>query len=133
VSYPGDTQPDFRAKVVWQFSPPIVWRKPNPIHPKRYWLDMAITGIFEHNGSAYVTEHALNDENGIICKIGRSDWADWSHAGDLLFAKDGYLYRMKCRRGSLVPLNDAIKIVNFSGLKFESVEAPDFACRWPKR
>jgi len=34
---------------------------------------------------------------------------------------------------SLEPLEDAVKIADFTNLKFEPIKAPDVASRWPKR
>jgi len=72
----------------------------------------------------YMTEHAVIRNGDQNDRIGRSDWADWSHTGDLLFAMDGALYRAKCENGTLAPLEDATMIADFSKLKFENREAP---------
>jgi hypothetical protein len=133
ISSPTATKDDFGAKVWWEPSPPITWRKANPVCPKRYSLDMSIIGIKERGGPWYMTEHLVTRENGETDKLGRSDWADWSHTGDLLFAMDGCLYRVKCRKNILAPLEDAVKIADFTKLKFEAIKAPDTASSWPKR
>ena len=78
-------------------------------------------------------EHAITREKGKVDKLGRSEWADWSHTGDLLFSMGGCLYRVKCRKNILEPLEDAVKIADFTNLKFEGIKAPDVASRWPKR
>jgi hypothetical protein len=132
VSYPSSTKNDYRAKVWIEFESPIKWRKPNPKWPKRYALEMAVTGLKERDGAWYLTEHSITRE-GKQDRIGRSDWADWSHSGDLLFAMDGCLYRVPCKRGVLAPLEDAAKVADFSELKFENREAPPEARRWPGR
>jgi hypothetical protein len=93
---------------------------------------MAIVGIKERGGPWYLTEHAVTRENGESDKLGRSEWADWSHTGDLLFSMGGCLYRVPCRKATLAPLEDAVKVADFTGLKFEPVKAPDVASRWPK-
>jgi hypothetical protein len=133
ISVPTGTKDDYGAKVWLEFSPPIVWRKSNPVCPKRYSLDMSIIGIKEDGGPWYLTEHTVTRENGEVDKLGRTDWADWSHTGDLLFAMDGCLYRVKCRKKVLARLEDAIKIADFTKLEFEAIKAPDTASRWPKR
>jgi hypothetical protein len=132
ISYPTGTKDDLGAKVWWEPSPPIIWRKANPVCPKLYSLDMAIVGIKERGGPWYLTEHAVTRENGESDKMGRSEWADWSHTGDLLFSMDGCLYRVPRRKATLAPLEDAVKIADFTDLKFEPVKAPDAASRWPK-
>lgn len=133
VSYPAGTKDDFGTKVWIEFSPAITWRKPNPVSPKRYSLVMAITGIKERGGPWYLTEHTVNRQEEHADKLGRTDWADWSHSGDLLFAMDGCLYRVPCKRGTLGELESAAKIADFSKLEYEPKKAPEIATRWPKR
>jgi hypothetical protein len=128
---PEATKHDFDAKVAWEFSPPFVWDKPNPVCPKRCSLQMAILGIKERDGSWYLIEHTVIGKNGRADKLGRTDWADWSHSGDLLFARDGYLFRLPCKQGKLDDLENARKIADFTDLKFEPVKAPGSASCWP--
>lgn len=130
TSYPKATKDDFGAKVGWEPSPPIGWRKPNPQWPKKYALEMSIVGMIERNGPWYMTEHSVVRNGTILDKLGRTDWADWGHSGDLLFAMDGCLYRVRCAQGVLEQLEDAKKIADFSNLKFEQREAPRKALRW---
>jgi hypothetical protein len=133
LSYPTEEKHDFEAKVWWELSPPIVWRKRHPLFSKRYAVDMSIIGIKERGGPWYMVEHSVIREGDVIDKLGRTDWADWSKSGDLLFAKDGCLYRVPCRGKLLAPLENAVKLADFSNLKFEARRAPDSASRWPKR
>ena len=132
VSYPTGTKNDFGAKVWWEPSPPITWRKSGTMWSKRCKLDMSIIGIHEVGGPTYLIEHSVIRENGDVDRLGRSDWADWSHSGDLLFAMDGCLYRVPSANGALAPMEEAVKIVDFSKLSFEARKAPE-AARWPKR
>jgi hypothetical protein len=133
VSYPTGTKDDFGMKVLWEFDPPFIWSKPNPAYPKSCSLQMAILGMHVRDGPWYLTEHTVVRENGRADKLGRTDWADWSHSGDLLFAMDGCLFRVACKRGKLDDLENASKIADFTQLKFEAVKAPENASRWPKR
>ncbi len=84
---------------------------------------MATIGIGERDGPWYMTEHSVLQAPDQVDKIGRSEWADWSHSGDLLFAMGGALYRARCDNRVLEPLESAIKIADFSDLKFENREA----------
>jgi len=131
TSWPTATKDDFGAKAMWEPSPPIAWRKPNPKWPKKYCLGMSIIGIGEKSGPWYMTEHSVIRNGKEIDRIGRSDWADWDHSGDLLFAMDGCLYRVRCKQGVLAPLEDATKLADFRNMKFEPREAPEKARRWP--
>jgi len=133
VGYPTATKDDYGAKVWFEYSPALTWRKPNPVCPKRYSLDMSITGIKERGGPWYLIEHAMNRGSTEPDKLGRSDWADWSHTGDLLFAMDGCLYRVPLKKNILLPLEEALKVADFTKLKFEARKGPDIASRWPKR
>lgn len=132
INFPTTVDQDFQAKVTWELSPPITWRKPNPKWPKRYELEMSYAGIGERNGAWYMTEHSLVRDKTHFDKIGKSDWADWDRSGDLLFAMDGCLYRLGCENGVLKDLEDATKVSVFTTMKFESREAPKNALRWPK-
>jgi len=135
VSYPARDpfaiRGDLGAKVWVEFSPPITWRKPNPIYAQRYSLEMSILGLKEVDGPWYLTEHTVIRDTNKPDKIGRTDWADWSHTGDLLFAMDGCLYRVPCKGGTLHDLASAVKVTDLSRLRFEPRESPEEAKRWP--
>lgn len=133
ISYPSDTKFDSGAKIWWKFSSPIIWRKSRPGSRKGSALEMIITGMHEKDGPWYLVEHRVVRENGRVETIGKSDWADWSHSGDLLFAKDGCLYRVPSKRGILASTEDATKIADFSKLTFEARKAPEDASKWPHR
>lgn len=124
VSYPTRTKDEFGSRVSWEPDPPIKWQKPNPKLPTRYLLEMAIIGIHERDGPWYLAEHSVIDTAGKVERLGRSEWADWSPDGDLLFAMGGKLYRAKSGRSGLAGLEDAPVIADFSNLRFENREAP---------
>ena len=130
VSYP--TGNVFGEKTWVEFRPPITWRKPNPAYPQKYSLEMSILGLKETDGPWYLTEHSVIVHKDKVNKIGRTDWADWSQSGDLLFAMDGCLYRVPCKGGILANLEDAVKVADLSRLRFERRESPQEARRWPK-
>ncbi len=133
VSWPTKEKDDFGSRVWWEPDPAIKLVKPNPKWPERYSLEMAIVGIKERDGPWYLIEHSVVRDGGQVDRIGRSDWAEWSHTGDLLFAMDGALYRAKCSRGILTPLEDATRIADFSNLKFENREAPYARGEWRRK
>lgn len=130
VNYPKGIDRDFDAKVVWKFSSPIVWQKQNPKWPRKCSLKMSILGIREKDGPWYMTEHTVIHHDKSEDSLGRSDWADWDRSGDLLFAKNGCLYRLECERGTLKSPDNAKQVADFSGMKFEPREAPRSALRW---
>lgn len=133
ISHGVIARQDFNAKVWIELSPPIIWRKPNPLWPERYSLEMSIVGLKEKDGPMYLIEHSISRSDGGTERIGRSDWADWSRSGDLLFAKGGCLFRVACKKDSLPPLASAVIVADFSNCEFEERKAPEEARRWPRR
>jgi hypothetical protein len=92
-------------------------------------LEMQLAGIKEREGPWWLLEYRVLDTKGnIALDLGRTDWADWSRDGDLLFAKEGSLFRarMNKRSGPAEP----VKLIDLSGLSFEPVAAPPEATRW---
>jgi hypothetical protein len=124
---------EWKAKVWIEFNPARRFRKPHPALPHRYALEMAILGLKEKDGPWYLTEHFIVRYKDATESIGRSDWADWSHSGDLLFAQDGCLFRVRRRGDVLASLDTKVKIADLSSLAFEAREAPEEARNWPAK
>jgi hypothetical protein len=133
TSIPEKTKDDFGAKVSREFDPPIKWQKANPKFPKLHSLEMAILGIHERDGPWYLIEHSIIAKDGHSDRLGRSDWADWSHSGDLLFGMDGCLYRLTCNAGKLAPLEEAKRVADLSNLRFENRDAPYGPNDWNRK
>jgi hypothetical protein len=92
-------------------------------------LEMLFAGIRETDGPWYVTEYRVVDgHSNVVLDLGRTDWADWSHGGDLLFAKEGCLFRarMNKRTGPALPE----KLIDLRSLEFEAVVPAPEATRW---
>ena len=87
--------------------------------------------MHERDGPWYFTEHSLLRDENRVDKIGRSEWADWSPSGDLLFSMDGKLYRLPSNQVGLPDLENASMIADFSVLQFENRMAPARYLRWP--
>jgi hypothetical protein len=130
ISYPTKVDFDSDATVRFQFSEPVIWRKANP-KSKKLILQMSILGMSERGGDTYLTEHQVYDSSGRKDSLGRTEWADWSHDGDLLFAKNGALYRARRQGNQLTPLRKAVQVADLSPLKFEAREAPHDVLKWP--
>ena len=133
TGYPTGTKDEFGAKVMVEFDPPITWQKAHPLRPKVYTLQMSILGVHERNGVWWLIEHTVLGKNGHIERIGRSEWADWSSEGDLLFTQSGCLYRLRCIKGVLGPIETSEMLADFSGLEFERKESPEDARLWPTK
>ena len=133
TEYPERTKDHRGAEVQLEYDPPIRWEKAHPLWPNRYTLQMSILGIHERNGPWWLAEHTVRSVTGYAGVIGRSDWADWSEEGHLLFAQAGCLYRHRPIRGRFGPIEESEQIADFNSLKFERVEPTDAARSWPPR
>ncbi|HEY1904312.1 MAG TPA: hypothetical protein VGG56_17920 [Terracidiphilus sp.] len=133
VSYPTKTKDEWGAKAMVEFDPPIRWQKSHPQNASGFALQMSIVGIHEVDGPWYLIEHSVVEKNGNATNIGRSDWADWSPAGDLLFTQGGSLFRLRCSHGGLASIESREQIADFSELRFQQCEAPAEARIWPSK
>jgi len=133
ICSPEKTKDDYGAKVWIEYDPPFVWQKPHPVKPDNNTLQMSILGIKETDGPWYLTEHSVVGRDGSVTTIGRSEWADWSQTGDLLFSQSGCLYRLGYKKGALGPIEASEQIADFSDLRFQPCEAPDDVLQWPRR
>jgi hypothetical protein len=120
------------ARVWLTIDPPAIWEKPHPTN-RRYVLRMIVSGIHEQDGGWYVTHHEVIDAEGEPIPLGRSDWADWSSSGDLLFAADGQLLRVRHDARGLRRFADRVVIADFRELTFTERRAPEEKTRWGPR
>lgn len=131
TAYPEKTKDDRGAKIWIEYDPPITWEKAHPLWPTRYTLRMSILGIKERNGSWHLIEHSVIGDNGYTGTIGRSEWADWTRDGDLLFTQSGRLYRLRHSKSQFGPIEQSDEIADFNDLTFERVEPPEGIQTWP--
>jgi hypothetical protein len=132
---PGESEKRHpRGSVLsWSFDPAITYRR---ARPKRRAADlelqMRITGFHEREGPWYVVEYDLLDmklEQEI--PLGRLDWADWDSNGDLLFARDGRLYRLEPqRKDGAVDVSSPREVADLRGYVFENRRAPPAVTKW---
>lgn len=93
---------------------------------------MSIVGIHERDGPWYVIQHRILDsQGGVALDLGRSDWADWSLSGELLFARQGCLYRLMIKEGSELGVPE--ELIDLRELRFEAVPTPPEALLWKGR
>jgi hypothetical protein len=117
---------------VWiEFSPAIIWSKLNP-SVTSYELRETTSGLRERNGSWYITEHSILDRDaGTTVSLGKTDWADWCGNGELLYARDGKIFRLGLdKSGKLNPVEAAKLLIDLSEKKFEPKESPNQAGSW---
>ncbi len=110
------------------FDEPQIWRK-----VRGPWeLQMLLRGHMEDGGPSYLLDHRVVDARGEpVLAMSRSDWADWSRSGELLFARDGRLYRVGIDE-QLGP-REPEELIDLRSLKFEQLEPPEEALRWSGR
>lgn len=110
----------------WDFDPPQIWRR---AHPKKanLCLEMAITGIGGKNVPWYQINYRVLAGDDTLIDLGRSDWAEWDHRGQLVYAKRGCLFRQNVANSSL---EVAKQIADFNKLSFEETPPPSKALRW---
>ena len=130
TSAPGRlTERDSEGLARWE--PPQVWEKEHPLAPGRYRLRMTHV-VLSQDRPWYVAAYDVLDGSS-PARLGSLEWAEWDRTGDLLFAMNGALYRLRQNHGVLLPLEQADVIADFSGLTFEECEPSMDAQRWPLR
>lgn len=112
----------------WAFLEPRRWRK----RWDRLILERRLLGVGEQNGPWHVHEHRVLDADGVMLRdLGRSDWADWSTGGELLFTREGRVYRLPVSvRG--IP-GEAEELIDLRPLTFEALPPPREALDWDLR
>lgn len=109
------------------YDPPQIWERPAASGDR---LRMVIHGLGEKSGDWYVVTHEIVTPGGETVSVGRTDWADWDRNGDLLYAKDGKLFRLSPGpRGKLDPAH-ARELADFNSDRFQAIPPPDWAKQW---
>jgi hypothetical protein len=115
------------------FDPAITYRRARPgRRTGGFDLQMRIMGFHEREGPWYVVEYDLIDMKlEQETPLGRLDWADWDSNGDLLFAREGRLYRLEPqRKDGAADVSAAQEVADLRGYVFENTLAPPDATRW---
>jgi hypothetical protein len=96
-----------------------------------YTLRIANHGRFERDGRSYVeTAEILAPDEALLRELGRVDWADLDHNGDVLWAWAGKLWRLpKGKRGDFGTSEPRL-LADFNDMQFEQVPPPVAATRW---
>ncbi|HEX8702523.1 MAG TPA: hypothetical protein VF815_27065 [Myxococcaceae bacterium] len=119
--------------MYFTYDPALTYRKPRPGRGAGgLELQMRILGLKEINGPWYVVEYDLLDEaSEDLLSLGRLDWAEWDVTGELLFARDGRLYRVEPRRHrGAWEVGEPREVADLRGYVFQGREAPPKATRW---
>ncbi len=116
------------TKVWCRIDPPMIYRRTQPTRPNAI-LEKRIGGLHELNGPWYALEHAVMDAGGRERhSLGRSDWAEWDARGDLLYAKDGRIYRV--RSADVFDRSRARELFDLRPLRFTRRTSPRWAREW---
>jgi hypothetical protein len=123
------------------YQPPTVYSRRQPriaaggaAVPRRgasaHLLHRRVLGMGKVNGPWYVEEFLVESPaNGWRAALADVEWADWDRGGDLLFAREGALYRVPAHR--LEPgLAGARQLADFSDRTFRNLKAPPDQSRW---
>lgn len=102
---------------------------PPDIHIKTFGenvLEMTTFGFHETNGPTWVQEYRVLTKQGEeIIDLGKTDWADWDHNGDLLYTQNGVIFRAKKD-----DLKNSLRLIDLTGSKFEPISAPEEFRNW---
>ena len=117
------------GKISNRFRRPRVTHKTNGLAGKRAAvLVQELLGYSEAQGDHKVLSFHVDNQNGTKIEIGRAQWADWDHNGDLLFSRNGALTRVSWKTG--YDLDAAQRLADFSDPRFEALEPPTWALKW---
>jgi hypothetical protein len=114
----------------WSYPVPLVIEK--GLQAKKGILQLSTHAVFERQGRTYVQTAALVNAEGGSLDLGRIDWADLDHNGDVLYAAEGCLYRLDPVQAfkSGTGLTAAKQVADLNDMVFEPIKAPDNATRW---
>jgi hypothetical protein len=120
------------ARLWFKCEPPEIWAKPHPFRSVRRRLLRRTEGIKEMDGPWYSTSYRVDEApDGDGYDIGRADWADWCSNGDLLFAKEGKVFRLAMTSRTRFDVTaPARELMDLSSLTFVQREAPVEAKTW---
>lgn len=96
------------------------------------FLLMSIDIVHEPNTPWFHTEYDVCLLNGdTILHLKKTDWADWDKNGDLLFARNGCIYRLYRRDLKKKPdLDTARLLIDLNPNKFTEMKAPHGYHMW---
>lgn len=112
----------------YEYNPPKIKEK---INCNGYRLQRIHTWSFRLQKVSY-DYRVIDDQGDILIDLLDTCWADWDQ-GDLVFAKNGCLYRLSCdEKGNLQAKEKQFfqLIYNFRKNSFRPLKAPPEACCW---
>ena len=116
-----------------QKKPTIFEKKWKKTVGKTLWtLQMSSKYTGENQGRWNVEEARIIGASGeTVLELGRIDWCDLDHNGDILWAWAGKLWRLKYSRNPrALILRQPMLLADFNDMVFENVEAPAADKKW---
>ncbi len=117
----------------WTYDPPTVYARQAQIAHRSLRLEMRTVGIGHTPGDPwYEIDHRVMEGENVILDLGRTDWADWDFQSDLLFAREGRLYRLTHAHlaAPTCTVAEAVLLADFRDHRFEEKPPPHRALRW---
>ena len=134
VSQGGAQAADFTGSPAWRYDPAVEYARARPLE-RGVELRMRILGMHETKGAGdwYAIEHCVvrtksGEADELLLDLGRAEWADWDRTGDLLFARDGVLSRLRRKDG--LDIEKAREVIDLRDRKFEARVSPPHARNW---
>ena len=128
---PGERSSFRQGAISYPRNPPRVLEK--QLRRRGLAVQINLHGIGEQGGSWYVETGRVVGPTGVLEDLGRVDWADVDHNGDILFARDGCLFRRRhgqFRSGAKA--KSAKLVADLNDLHFGSIISPRSAQFWPR-
>lgn len=118
------------TKAVHYFSLPAISMKLSPAHSNMQLLKETIDPAVSHEKHQRYYLHDI--QSGFELDLGILDWCDFDKAGNLVFSKEGCLYRLKQDDAPAIPfdLSQAKLLYDFRPSQFTELEAPSWATEW---
>jgi hypothetical protein len=118
----------------YPYNPPLVYSKQFAFTPEHtYHLNMVMHGLHQKDGPWHVLTYNIQNEEGKeIASLGLIDWADWDKNGDLVFAREGKIFRLRRLESNpfIAPLDTAIELIDLAPLQFAEKAPEPWATRW---
>jgi hypothetical protein len=115
-------------------APEIVAKPMNTRAGLQYTLRVACHGAYERDGRASVETAELvgpGPTQSILRELGRVDWADLDHNGDVLWAWAGKLWRLpRPKRVADFATAAPRLLADFNDMRFEAIAPPASTKRW---
>lgn len=92
-----------------------------------------IKGLHQSDGPWYVIDYSVTGPNQeLYFSLPETDWADWDSNGDLLFARQGKIFRLRAStRSPFLPLVDeACELIDLTENRFTNMAPPANALKW---